>query len=347
MDKYPGLAAGKNRFFTDVVKRIQRTLVNKNGIGGSLISCGALLERALYYRIANHSVDRPIFIIGAPRSGTTILYKVLIQHDDLAYLTQASDLFHECPIIANKIFRLTGMAMIRPDPVGLLQQWAEHGFEYAEGYNFWWRFSNSPQRFVLGAEDVTEEQRFFYKWSIARHQFLFERPRFVNKAPINSLRIGYLNEIFPDSLFIHIYRDGRAVARSILERRIRQGSPYADWGPRPYGWSEIQKQQPLLACGLQWKHILEHVQTELASIPLRRQMSVSYESFVNSPRETLVRLLSFCQLAPSKAVLDMATSIRNMNFKWQDEFVREEIVKLETVIGDALSKWGYVLSGAC
>jgi hypothetical protein len=95
---------------------------------------------------------------------------------------------------------------------------------------------------------------------------------------------------------------------------------------------------------LQWKYILARIKTDLASIPEHRQISISYESLVASPRPSLARLLSLCHLSLDKNVLDLADTIRDMNVKWQHELGPEKTGALEHLIGDALLEWGYRLS---
>ena len=49
-------------------------------------------------------------------------------------------------------------------------------------------------------------------------QNLWGRSRFVDKTLLNCFRVRLLNAIFPDAKFVHIIRDGRAVAFSILNK---------------------------------------------------------------------------------------------------------------------------------
>jgi hypothetical protein len=299
----------------------------------------APLERIFTPRYRKLKVERPIFIIGVPRSGTSILYQVLRQHADLARLTHASDLFPECPIIANYLFRYTGIARFKP---GLIQfiGWTHHGFDSAEGYNTWRYFA--PKAPMLTAEDVTEEQRLFYQSLVKKHLFLYGRSRFMNKSPFHSLNIGYLDKIFPDALFIHIYRDGRAVARSIQERRMLYGGPRAVFGPQPPELSDIDEDtDPLVFCGLQWKYILKHIRDSLRQIPQDRQFTLSYEYFTQNPLEASRDLLRFCGLDEDDGVIEASNKVSSKNFKWRDELSDDTIAQLNSAISDALVEWGY------
>ena len=70
--------------------------------------------------------------------------------------------------------------------------------------------------------DYTEEMAAYFRKKYLQVQNLWGRPRFVNKNLQNSFRVRLLNLIFPDAKFIHIIRDGRAVAFSLLNKQTAQ-----------------------------------------------------------------------------------------------------------------------------
>ncbi len=71
------------------------------------------------------------------------------------------------------------------------------------------------------------------------------RRRLVEKTPVNSFRIGYLDALCPDARFVHIIRDGRDVAASISRgwpppsggshRILRPAARFRRRSPRPAG----------------------------------------------------------------------------------------------------------------
>lgn len=327
-----------------MLRRTYDSLLDQDSRGYRLLASIGRVEHILEPFLKLIHIDRPIFIIGAPRSGTTILYQLLARHPDLAFLTQASDLYPNAPILANLIFRFSGLSQRRPVPIGSLEQWAEHGFEYAEGHIFWSQFPLEQDRHILDANDATDQARGYYRGAVRKHLLMFNRSRFINKAPLNSLRIGYLNAIFPNALFIHIHRDGRAVARSILEQRIRHGGPQTAWGPHPENWDLIQNHEPLVACGLQWESILDSITRGLALIKPDRYLTLRYDTLIQTPTTVLRDLLSFCGLTEDKRVLDAGGGVRDMDHKWRAELTPEQVRGLQQAIGDSLSAWGYLPS---
>ncbi|MBC8123250.1 MAG: sulfotransferase, partial [Gemmatimonadaceae bacterium] len=53
-------------------------------------------------------IDRPIFVVGCHRSGTTVLYETLAKHPDLVYFTNGSSLSPHTPILINRLMDLMG-----------------------------------------------------------------------------------------------------------------------------------------------------------------------------------------------------------------------------------------------
>src|SRR5918995_3227120 len=163
--------------------------------------------------IGTASPIKPILIVGAPGSGTTLLYQTLCSHRDLAYITHnmlRAGIWRHGRFVGDHrkaLFMLQNL--IHRDPDSILPTeadifWAVYFRDY---YNY------------LTENDYTEEMAGYFRKKVLQVQNLWSRPRFVNKNLQNSFRVRLLNSIFPDAKFIHIIRDGRAVAFSILNKK--------------------------------------------------------------------------------------------------------------------------------
>jgi hypothetical protein len=107
---------------------------------------------------------RPIFVLGCPRSGTSLLLQALLRSPDLRSVQ-------------------------------------------SEGHILWDEFHHPRDRGwdsdALAAEDATERERQYVYCAIR----LWTRgKRFVDKTPENSLRVGYLDALFPDAVFVFLRR---------------------------------------------------------------------------------------------------------------------------------------------
>jgi hypothetical protein len=169
---------------------------------------------------------------------------------------------------------------------------------------------------------------------------IFAKPRFVNKCPGNSVRIDFLKEIFPDAVFIHILRDGRAAAYSIL--RSRQGHSGAYWSVKPPGWRSLLNVPLVDASALQWKMTVEAVLESAGKLPPEQFMEVRYEEFVARPAEVFRRVGSKCGLVWQDELLrEITVGIDNRNYKWQTELQEADMQKLNGLLGTFLDELGY------
>ena len=123
------------------------------------------------------TVKNPIFIVGAPRSGTGIFYRTMAYHPDLAWISNITKKF------PSSLF-LTRLIMLFRD---------DH--RPTEANNVWQKFTSGMDE-SLGRDDVTPAVRQFFHRIVRINLRLFNKPRFLNKCPGNSVRVDFLKEIF-------------------------------------------------------------------------------------------------------------------------------------------------------
>src|SRR6185503_19102246 len=178
---------------------------------------------------APNCVDRPIFVIGAPRSGTTVVYETLSSHQHLAWFSNLFLKFHQVPMVAvlsrlTASNRLMGAKKQKENQSRFRVPWPHA----VECYAAWEQCCGRKFRFdFLTNQVATEEERKKTVELVARVMRFHGKPRFVAKITGPS-RIAYLKSIFPDALFIHVVRDGRAVVRSLMKVDFcKRGGGYA------------------------------------------------------------------------------------------------------------------------
>jgi hypothetical protein len=90
------------------------------------------------------STDRPVFIVGPHRSGTTLLYGMLARHEDVGCMVRYNHRFPAHPVIAS-VLRTVFRGTTKPH----------------EAQRFWDYLWDGPDD-TMTAEDLTEAQRKFY-----------------------------------------------------------------------------------------------------------------------------------------------------------------------------------------
>lgn len=244
-------------------------------------------------------LDRPVFVIGCGRSGTTLVGELLNMHRDVQYVNENRSL------------------------------WA------ADPRSSVW--GPQPAQIILTQEDATPEIA-----ELLMDRFLREakgpRQRLVEKTPINSFRIPYIDAIFPDALYVLVIRDGRDVAASIAERcklpqpslrrrlrrRVGTSGVSDSWGPW-YGKGDVKwialrdlaagRGVPHLEAAdddfylrglVEWRLATSQALRDLDSIPEERRIELRYEELQRRPREVFGDVLAALGLCYDTQLLEGA-----------------------------------------
>ena len=233
------------------------------------------------------------FVIGTGRCGSTLLHEILCRHPDVGFVSNIEDRIGA----ARFTDRFNGPLYRRLPP-----RWTEKGrlrFAPSEAYRALAREVSpllvEPPRDLVAADAtpaIAPALRTF-----------FERRRAAQRVPVFSHkltgwpRVGLLDAVFAEARFLHVVRDGRAVAASWLEMpwwRGDQGPEGWHWGPLPEAyaseWDSSGRSQVVLA-GIGWKLLLDAF--DLAALPIvaERWLEVRYEDLLAEPRAVMTRVL--------------------------------------------------------
>lgn len=233
------------------------------------------------------ALDRPIFVIGAGRSGTTLFFRLLAEHPELAWISNWSNRFPRSG---------WALAAARLRHASLLRRLGEHPLRPrpVEGYAPWTAcFAGfaRPAR-DLTPQDADDEVAGCLRAMVGRHLAAQGRERFVAKYT-GWPRIGFLDRVFPSARYVHVLRDGRAVAASLLRVGFWEGwrgPEHWRWGPLPpddAALYESEGRSPVVLAGLQWKLLVRSIRDAGVGAGAR-YTEVRYEELLREP----VRLVS-------------------------------------------------------
>ncbi|MGH9952836.1 MAG: sulfotransferase family protein, partial [Nitrososphaeraceae archaeon] len=172
--------------------------------------------------------------------------------------------------------------------------------------------------------DVTEEIANYYRSIVSKVQHINNRPRFVSTMPEHSFRVLALNAIFPKAKFIHIIRNQRIVScstfvKSMDEKSMSNNDPYfrsLDRILEGIRYSESSESSELVNYELAVQIITTRAR-EAISFRGQRYLELHYEDLVFDPRQSLIRILSFCELSQNPDFLrNSCMRVRNENEKW-------------------------------
>lgn len=208
-------------------------------------------------------MTRPIFIGGAPRSGLTLLRLLLDAHPSISC---GPDTGHVAMIMTAKNFE---------DTLGSLHR----------------------DHFLLAPEAVRANFARAVCAPMNRRAATLGKRRSADKTAFNILVFAHLGALFPAAQFIHLVRDGRDLAASLLERRWRS----------PAGALFDQCASPAGAARY-WAQIMSiGSQAEENPALADRILRVRYEDLCERPEETLRAVCGFLGEAFDPEILRLET----------------------------------------
>ena len=121
------------------------------------------------------------------------------------------------------------------------------------------------------------------------------------------------------------------------------------WGPRFPGWQDVINKVTLLEfCALQWRSCVETILTDSTQLHLGedRLLEVRYEDVLRAPKATLKRLLAFLDLSPPPGWFEQLPHLHRHNMgKWRTALSREERQRIGPILQPWLERLGYASSG--
>lgn len=214
-------------------------------------------------------IDRPIFIVSTPRSGSTLLFETIVRAPGLFTAGAES---HE---------RI------------------EHVADFFPGARGW--TSNR-----LTAEDATDEaveklaERFYTVLSDRDGGAAIGPVRMLEKTPKNALRVPFFAAAWLDATFIYLYREPRQTLASMIEAwstgRFRTYPRLPGWTGLPWSlllipdWRDLVGRPLPEVVAAQWATTTEILISDLEALPKERVRTVDYDRFIDNPQGEMERL---------------------------------------------------------
>lgn len=271
----------------------------------------------------NIKINNPIFIIGAPRSGTTLLYNILCKHHHLSYITLnllRAGIHRKGRILGYKKNTLAKIYdVIYKDKASN----APH-----EANNFWDKYFGMYD--YLTEKDFQPEMVDHYKLLIHNVEKFYNVSRFINKNPQHSMRVRLLYRIFNEIKFIHIIRDGRAASYSMIKKIEKEPNDSYSISIQNKILKQYYRQDrsKLYNYGLAWQIIVNKAR-EANEFGHSRYYELRYEDLIQRPVEIISEILNFCNLDIYDEFIKSIPDITNKNVKWMQELSEEEKIDVE------------------
>lgn len=224
----------------------------------------------------------PIFFLGAPRSGSTLVMQVITDALDLGYISNRHCQWYGAPWLAEKLF---GPTRHRPISDFESRQGVTEGWHApAECGSWWYRFFRRKPSYV-GLDEVDARKMRQFRRAVAALTNAFDRP-VLFKNLYASLRIQAIAYHLPESVFITIHRDEIDNGHSLLETRRKVFNDYNAWWSMEPPEIEFLETLPVHEQVIeQIRHIRATIERDLSvgGVAVSRRFDLRYEDFCEDP----------------------------------------------------------------
>jgi hypothetical protein len=278
--------------------------------------------------------NAPVFVIGCHRSGTNLIYDMLLSSGGFAIYRGYLPLY-------KKLIPRFGSMKSRANREKILATWLRSkGFRRcgldAEPLSS--RLLNecrSGGDFIRTVMDSVAESQQLRRWALY--------------DPDNVMHVDEVKRDIPNAIFLHIIRDGRDIALS-----LKKMSGFA-----PLPWDRGQTDS-LVATALYWQWMIQQGRSRGSKFPAD-YIEIRYEDVVTSPRETLGKLGAFIdhdldydriQAAGLGRLSETNSSFREEGGserikpvgRWKERLTHPDVAAIEATVGECLQENGYELS---
>ena len=228
----------------------------------------------------------PIFILGAPRSGSTLLIQSMIHYFDIAYMTNFTRNFFKVPLTG---LWLQQHLFTKKPPMNFNSKFGKTSGIWGpnEAAEFWYQWFPSGEDIFVGEGDISKEilrdirKKIMGLIGISKSPFLFKNLH-------NCMRILPLRKAVPESIFIVCYRDPVDIAQSILQCREKiLGSKSLWWSVPPREYNEIKNKPPLQQVAEQVHYIYKQIEKDLSKGDTEYVFNLHYSDLCNNPTQTM------------------------------------------------------------
>lgn len=227
-----------------------------------------------------------LFICGVPRSGTTLLQRMVDHHPEFAIANDS----HFIPRALELTDRSLVDQAIDGRTIALSESLIQRTFQYHRFHRLGIDQATFEQ-IASAATDYADLVSGIYDQYACQHG----KALGGEKTPDYLRRVELLSSLFPHARFIHIVRDGRDVALSLL-----------DWARPNKGPGRIPLWQdsPVAVAALWWSWFIQQFVEQSRKLESDRVLTVRYESLVENPETQLIRICDFLQVDFHNAMLE-------------------------------------------
>ncbi len=268
-----------------------------------------------------------VFIVGCPRSGTTLLQRMVNAHPQIAITPES----HWIPRLFEKRRGLTPEGMVTPELI-------PHLLENPRFTRL--QVSGEELEALLGSGQPASYSSFVTA-ILDLYGKSHGKTLVGDKTPGYVRRIKTLHLLWPTARFVHLIRDGRDVFLSTMHRALKN--------PKP-GVFDTWEEDPATTVALWWELNVRSGRQAGDSLGPKLYYEICYESLVSNPKEECTALCAFLGLPYDEAMLRFhegqttpraARPVTPGLRDWRSQMPAGDVERFEAAAGELLDELGY------
>jgi hypothetical protein len=302
--------------------------------------------------------DAYAFIVGSPRSGTTVLGELLDRHPQLSQWYEPYFVWDHCFRMAPHDERTA------EDATAEVARYIYTNFSaYRTKQQCSVLIDKSPRNslkipFIL---KIFPHAKFVHLLRDGRDVTLsihkeWQRRKSIVHSPNNRGRFNYYtafnvlkNYLGHQKFTVDKLRalwfetHGHLLNQSRQLNRLRWNGDIG-WGPRFKNWEGIYSQCSLLQFNAhQWRACVECVMRDWNLIPQQHRLTIRYEDLITNPELKIIEILEFLGAKSSQEFMESLPLLKAGNYnKWKREFTNSQLKELYSILNPQLLELGYV-----
>lgn len=275
------------------------------GPGLALLTRTAYLLRFLIPKRC-YRLERPVFVVGCSRSGTTMFIEHFARHPELCDWSEAAQVM-ALDFYNERIDHLKEAADLTP-------------------------FDAFRIRLLFGGKTwLTGRRRFVNKHPENSLRMRWIKAIFPDARFIHMYRDG---RAVTASNYVRTEKDP-----------FRRRWPFGQF-PKPPSWREYLALPLEEQFAHQWLDVTRYIQEVAADLGDEEYCEISYERFCERPAEVLRELDAFCGIDPERRPADaVPESFTPRNDKWRKLFDDDQVARIEALLGELNERLGYPREG--
>ena len=236
-----------------------------------------------------------VFVVGCPRSGTTLVYQWLAASGLFTYPTNFTARFPTAPWLAERVQQLLRdpacdfRGELALEPASRAESFHSHlgktkgPFAPHEFWYWWRRFLPEEEHHALDEMKLAKVDTGRMLKEMAAWEGVLDRPLLMKAMNLN-WNLPWVARLLPKAVFINVGRDPLMTMQSLLAARNDFfGDTHQWYSFRPPEYAQVKDQTPERQVAAQVFHTERAVAAGLAGLPACHQLEVRYEEFCRDP----------------------------------------------------------------